>query len=151
MDVINDLLSKKTELIKQLDAIDTVLRLYGVDKNEPKTIPVAGSSIVSGFPVKESKENQIYWLFKNKFKKAVKLPDFQAGYEELCGMKKPINISIHVRNLKSEGKLVKVKYNGRHDMSYWGLPEWVDVTDYKSEFYPENDLINRSTAELEIK
>lgn len=151
MDTIQELMAKKVELLKDVDAIDRILKIFGVDKNEPISIPVEGSFIVSGFPANKSKEEQIYWLFNNKFKRAVKLPDFQKGYAELCGLKKPVDIQIHVRKLKDAGKVVKVKYNGRHDMSYWGLPEWADLTDFKESYYPENDSINKSTAEIERK
>ena len=66
-------------------------------------------------------------------------------------MKKPIDIQISVRELKKLGKVVKVKYNGRHDFSYWGLPEWTTENDFKEAYYPENDFINKSTAEIERK
>lgn len=152
MDInVEELLQKQKELLQQYEAIATVLKLFNVNSvtdtsDLPTTKKVARAA---GFPATAPKDEQVIWLFENVLIGAMKMPDVQEAYNKASGLKKPSDISIFVRNLKKAGKIVKVKYNSRHDLSYWGIPQWLDDNGFKKEFAPKNEVIDFSTAIIE--
>lgn len=140
MDIIKDLIAKKNALVKQIEAINIVLDMYNITETtqDIKDIIPTGSVIpISGFPKGESIESQIVWLFANVLKKATKMPDVVKAYKDISG--KNTNISMEIRNLKKDNKLIKVTYNKYNNSTFWGLPEWADDEDYKPEYISDND------------
>ncbi|TPG38382.1 hypothetical protein [Flavobacterium pectinovorum] len=139
MEIIDNLIDKRKDVIKQLEAIDTVLKLYGYVASDYKfngteAEPQSQNSAV--FPSKATREKQILWIFENKITKACKLKDIQNVYNELRG-KDDVNIDNTARKLKKESKLLFVQYNDKNLLSFWGLPTWIVNDDFKDEHKPD--------------
>jgi hypothetical protein len=145
MDTIQGLLqerAKKLEIsdnaLKDVDAIDRVLVILGYDRNDANTIPVTNVKVETGFPKKALKKTQAEWLFRNVFTKAVKNKEIISKFQELSGLKKQDNFISHVRFLLNEDIIRAVKYANNNTKTYYGLAEWIDGTDFKKEYYPED-------------
>lgn len=144
MNVIDDLIRKRKDLLKQIQAVDTVLSMYGHKSNdlilEDSKALENDSTNSKIFPSKARLEKQILWVFENSITKALKLTEFQKIFNEHIGNDR-VKIDNKARHMKKEGKLVLVKYNGKHINSYWGLPAWIDGNDFAPVHKPnENQL-----------
>lgn len=143
MELIEDLIEKRKDILKQLEAIDTVLKIYGFENSNYN---FASDSISSGigstkvFPSKATKEKQVLWIFENRLTKACKLKDVQETYNELVGSDK-VNIDNTARKLKKESKLLFVRYNKKNVLSFWGHPSWISGNDFKKEYQAELELL----------
>jgi len=145
MDVIKDLIEKRKDLFKQVEAIDTVLKIYGYKGSDylfegnpnDKVIEDVDSKI---FPFKARMDKQILWLFENALDKGLKLKDANEAFQKHSG-DSTANIENTARRLKKEGKLIIVKYNGTHVYSYWGLPHWVEGNDFKQQHKPDPETL----------
>lgn len=143
MDVIEDLIEKRKDVLKQLEAIDTVLKIYGFEGSDYKfNSDLSSSSVGSSkvFPSKATREKQVLWIFENKLTKACKLRDVQDTYNELVGNDK-VSIDNTARKLKKESKLLFVRYNEKNVLSFWGHPSWIMGSDFKKEHKPDLDLL----------
>lgn len=146
MDLIKDLIDKRNGLFKKVEAIDTVLKLYGYDVDKlnsgDEKSELTNSKI---FPSKVTLDKQILWIFENSINNALKLTEFQKIYNEHIG-KDSINVDNKVRQLKKDGKLVLVKYDGKNILSFWGLPSWIEGDDFKSEHKPSPETLPSVTT-----
>lgn len=143
MDLIEDLIKKREDLFKQVEAIDTVLRIYGYAGSDYKVNEISSNNVnVSKgvFPTKARVDKQLLWLFENFLKKGLKLKEVQEKFNELLG-NDGTNIDNYARKLKKAGKLVIVKYNDKHLHSYWGHPDWIDGNDFKQEYKPDFEFL----------
>lgn len=154
MDVIEDLIKKRNDLFKQVEAIDTVLEIYGFNASNSKLeshkvdlLNVSTSSKI--FPIKAKAATQVLWLFKNTFTHSIKLREVQNSYDDYTGSKN-VRIDNVARRLKKDKKLVIVKYNGKNILSFWGLPEWIDGNDFKLEFKPDAESISDEITISEV-
>ena len=143
MDIkIDDLIAKRKDLFKEVEAIDTVLRIFGHKADDyifdsKNTNDSSNSKI---FPTKARNDKQILWIFENVINKGLKLTEFQRIFNEHIG-NDSIKIDNKARKLKKEGKLILVKYNDKHIHSFWGLPSWIEGNDFKQEYRPDADLL----------
>lgn len=143
MDVIEDLIEKRNDLFKQVEAIDTVLKIYGYNGNNlvsnlfSDDLSILNTKV---FPTKVPLEKQILWIFENSIKTALKLTEFQNIYNKHIG-RDSIKVENKVRQLKKEGKLALVKYDGKNIHSFWGLPSWIEGTDFKPENRPSEESL----------
>lgn len=141
MDVIADLIEKRKDLFKQVEAIDTVLNIYGYNESTNHTNQnVEDLTNAELFPLKVSLDKQIFWIFENSGGRALKLTELQNIFNQYIG-KTNIKISNKARQLKKDGKLVLVKYDGKNILSFWGLPSWIEENDYKVEHRPSEDKL----------
>ena len=141
MDVIEDLIEKRNDLFKQVEAIDTVLKIYGYNgKDSRSNLDLDSLSNSKIFPTKVTLDKQILWIFNNSINKALKLTEFQKIFNEHIG-KDSIRIDNKARQLKKDGKLVLVKYDGKNILSFWGLPSWIEGNDFKAEHKPGEDSL----------
>jgi len=139
MEVIENLIEKRKDVLKQLEAIDTVLKLYGYVGTDYKFNNTEATTQTSNvFPSKGTREKQVLWIFENKISRACKLKELQTVYNELRG-KDDINIDNTARKLKKDSKLIFVQYNSKKLLSFWGLPTWLEGDDFKEEHKPEAD------------
>lgn len=144
MDFKEQLLSEKKQLNDKLNAINLALKAYGLSDLEYQE-----SDDNTAFPFEGSRERKIYWLFEHHFKRATKLPDLVAAYKKFAGT--DVAIENLCRNLKSEGKLCYVKYNGRNKLCYWGLPDWVSIIDgkdFEKQFKPNDIPVEIYSSEI---
>jgi hypothetical protein len=141
MDVIDELVEKRKDVLKQLEALDTVLKIYGFNGSDyhfnNKDLDTTNSKV---FPTKATRAKQVLWIFENKISKACKLKDIQKTYEELAGSDK-VNIQNTARKLKKESKLLFVRYNEKNVLSFWGHPSWIDGNDFKNEYKPDMESL----------
>jgi hypothetical protein len=148
MDIIVELLLKEKDgLLKRIEVIDVALSSYkgdvpnqnGIAEKKPET---------NYFPISGRKEKQILWIFNNSVSRGLKIREIQDVYNEIVGNSQT-SIENIVRRLKSEQKLVLVKYNGKNLLSYWGLPEWIEGNDFKDEHKPNlEDLPDITESEV---
>lgn len=141
MEVIDNLIEKRKDILNQLEAIDTVLKIYGYqgsDYHYNKTEPTPQN--IGVFPFKATKEKQILWIFENRINKACKLKDIQKAYNEASG-KTDVNIDNTARKLKKDSKLVFVQYNDKNLLSFWGLPTWLEGDDFKEQYKPDMESL----------
>jgi hypothetical protein len=151
MDIkIDELIEKRKDLFKQVEAIDTVLKIFGhkaedyiFDNNT-----VENNSNSKVFPIKARLEKQILWVFENVITKGMKLKEVQKIFNEYVST--PVSIDNKSRSLKSEGQLIVVKYNDKHVHSFWGLPSWIEGTDFKAEHRPEEASLPNNVTSSEI-
>jgi hypothetical protein len=154
MDVIEDLIKKRKDLFKQVEAIDTVLKIYGVNVLDNKFLSNdaeinVGDDATKIFPIKSKPATQVLWLFKNSIKHSIKLKEVQELFNKYSGSndKRIDNVA---RRLKRDKKLVIVKYNEKNLLSFWGLPEWVGENDFKQEFKPEEESLPDEILNSEV-
>lgn len=143
MDTIQGLLVKRTELeavVKEatadINSIDRVLVILGHDKNA-KIIPVVEVEQEIGFPKEATRRDQILWILSH-FNKPVRKKDFLNKFFALTGSNNEFVVMTTLKRLINENKVRAVKYNNENVRVYYGLIEWVDVKDYKSEYYPSD-------------
>ncbi|KGO85734.1 hypothetical protein Q765_15055 [Flavobacterium rivuli WB 3.3-2 = DSM 21788] len=148
MDILNDLIQKRNNLLKQVEAINLVLNLYdhkeGYEfKSGLNEIQITDEISSHDFPRNARKEKQILWIFENVLKKGSKINDVQDNYNALTGTakNKQIKITNIVRHLKRSGELSAVKYNNQNRLCFYGLPYWIQGNDYKHEYQPNQDLL----------
>ncbi|WP_426065364.1 hypothetical protein [Flavobacterium sp. DSP2-3-1] len=154
MDVIEDLIKKRNDLFKQVEAIDTVLEIYGHNalnsKSENSRTDLINVDNVSKiFPIKAKPATQVLWLFRNTFTHSIKLREVQISYDNYTGSS-DVRIDNVARRLKKDKKLVIVKYNDKNILSYWGLPEWIDGNDFKTEFKPDAETMPDEITSSEV-
>jgi len=106
------------------------------------------SEAIKNFPLLARKDKQLLWLFENYLGCGTKLQDVQYHMNMLSG--KLIRIDNVARRLKREGKLVVVKYNGANNLSFWGLPEWVLINDFKNEYKPKENYLPLEIYKKEV-
>lgn len=171
MGFLKELYKEKKSLQLRLSQIDTLLSIYQnsesdadklidsqVDHNKPTSLRELPSKApitidnTGKFPLNLKKDRQLLWMFNNYFTQGVTLSTVQDKFNEFVGddyegNKKVGNV---MRRLKKEGRFIFVQYNNQNKASFWGLPEWVDGKDFKSEFKPsENELpINIENIEI---
>lgn len=154
MDIkIDDLIEKRKELFKEVEAIDTVLRLFGHKADDyifdAKQSPNPETSNPKVFPTKTRLDKQILWIFENSISRGTKLKEVQRIFNEHMG-NDSINIDSRARIMKTEGKLLVVKYNGKHVHSFWGLPSWIEGNDFKATHKPEEEFLPSDITSSEI-
>lgn len=144
MDFKQQLIAERDALQQRIDAINLVLRPFGVQDLFAK--PEESFENSSIFPIKASRQSKLIWIVENHFKKGVRLPELVDAYKKFTGSdSSPENFA---RTLRAEGKLIFVKYNGRNKLCYWGLPSWVEGNDYKNDFRPDLDDFDIETSEV---
>lgn len=142
MDAKERLVRLRDELLKRAEAITIVLKYeFGEDSSLPTFIqPDHSNSTI--FPIKAGTNKQISWLFENVFSKAIKLKEVSDKLAEYKGDK--VKIDNLVRRMRTEGKLVLVKYDNKQILSWWGKPDWIDGNDfapeYKADDAPHTDV-----------
>jgi hypothetical protein len=141
MDTKEDLIRKRADLLKRAEAISMVLQ-YEYGESVDGFIVPAHETQNSVFPMKGGTHKQILWLFDNVFTKSVKLKEVADKLEEYKGER--IKIDNVVRRMRTDKKLVLVKYDNKQILSWWGKPEWLDGNDFsadrKSEETPETEM-----------
>lgn len=154
MNTINDLIEKRKDLFKKLEAIDVVLKMFeykaddyifdgnNVDKNE-----LSNSKV---FPTKTRLDKQILWIFENSLTRGLKLTEFQRIFNEHIG-NDSTKIDNKARQMKKEGKLLLVKYNNKHIHSFWGLPTWIDGNDFMLAHKPSEEQLPEITSSEVIR
>jgi hypothetical protein len=135
MDIVELLLKEKEGLLRRMDVINAALSVYQDNVLYSKESVTEKKPESNYFPISGRKEKQILWMFNNSINKALKIREIQDVYNEIVGNNET-SIENVVRRLKSEQKLVLVKYNGKNLLSYWGLPEWIEGNDFKDEHKP---------------
>ncbi|AXG73301.1 hypothetical protein DVK85_03275 [Flavobacterium arcticum] len=142
MDTKEDLIRKRHELLKRAELISLVLQAEYGEVVDSKPNVIFDSSINGVFPMKGGTVKQILWLFENVFSKSVKLKEVVEKLEEYKG--ENIKIDNLVRRMRTDKKLVMVKYENKQILSWWGKPEWINGNDfdkeYKSDDAPETDI-----------
>lgn len=102
----------------------------------------------SGFPQNARTDKQVMYLFDHVFTKGEKFATVQKKYNELLGTEK--NIYNTCRALKKMGLLATVQYNNQKKLSFWGRKSWLDVTDFKEEFKPDQDELPIEINDIKI-
>lgn len=148
MDVIDDLIEKRKDLFKQVQAIDTVLKIYGYkaedynfDSSDNTVNELSNPKV---FPTKTRLDKQILWIFENSLTRGLKLTEFQKIFNEHIG-NDGIKIENKARHMKKDGKLVLVKYNSKHIHSFWGLPSWIEGNDFAPAHKPNEEQLPEIT------
>lgn len=140
MNFLEEAKKEEATLIEKLQIVRNVIRYWGGEENQ--SMELTSSSV---FPTKATKEKQILWLFENKITKALKLKSVQDLYNAQIG-NDSTKIDNTVRRLRTESKLLFVKYNDKNILSYWGLPNWVDGNDFKDEYRPDAESLPEITS-----
>ena len=164
MGFLQELEKEREVILKRLNAIETLLESYNYELKETKNYHAEPSFVdikigdhpvfkapvgnrenlnIIMFPISKSKEEQLLWVFKNVLRRGIKLPELQKEFTRLRGLDskgREINIHNLARRLKKEGKLIFVQYNLNKKLSFWGLEEWLDESDFKDEFRPTEQL-----------
>ncbi len=94
-----------------------------------------------------NRDNLILNLF-NSIGRCMRLPDVERHYRTQHEDSKPItNIC---RRLRNEGHLVVVKYNSNNKLSFWGLPTWLEDSNFKSEYGPDRNELPAGTIKAQV-
>lgn len=157
MDFVDQLKKEKESLLHRVGAINLLLESYGVktedtiiqgelfpENQQGKTI----ESVAKVFPINGNRDKQVLWLFENYLEGGIKIKKAEEHYEAIVKEYggRADKITNVARRLKTEGRLVAVRYNNNNGLTFWGLPSWVEENDFKKEFYP-----NENELPLEIK
>ena len=148
MDFREQLLSEKKQLTDKLNAVTLALKAYGFTDDFTEKLTDDESS----FPFDASREKRIFWLLQHNFKRAVKLPELISAYKKYAGT--DVAMDNLCRNMKKEGKLCYVKYNGKNRLCYWGLPNWIsliDGKDFEEQFKPSDPYLDEIYSSEIIK
>lgn len=142
MAFIEKLIEEEKALQTRLELVRATLKGYGVVVGNNST-PSYSKGV---FPSKGRPEKQLIWLFENQLSQGLKLKEAQQKFNEQLGSD-AVNIDNTARRLKKEGKLVIVKYNGKHIYSFWGLPSWIGSDeDFKDQYKPDMELLPEITS-----
>lgn len=151
MDFLQTLLSERDRLQETLKAINILINTYGTNERElviKNDINASKISDESVFPVKARKDKQILWLFNNVIDKSLKISEVNEIYQKYSGNVDKVNNV--ARRLKESDKLKVVKYNKSNTLSFWGLPSWIEESDFKEQFRPNADSLPNDVEISEI-
>lgn len=150
MDFKDQLIAERHSLQQRIDAINIALQAYGVSTDQVLSSDSESKAISNIFPIRGSREKKIQWILSEYFKRSVRLPEIQKAYDDHNGTES--SIDNFCRNLKKEGKLVFVKYNGRNKLCYWGLPEWIEGNNFaESRMTDDPELPKIFSSEIQGK
>lgn len=148
-EAISFLEQDKEDLLNQINQLDLIIERYlgqlsrlkshSHISNPPIDTPT-GISVVrknndlvpdEEFPIDEGIDNQLIFILQ-KVGRAIRLPELQKLYTTYSGSDRVIKNS--ARRMKSDEKLVAAKYNNANTLTFWGLPDWIDIVDGKENF-----------------
>jgi hypothetical protein len=140
---LEQLKKDRTEQMDLLSALDKTIALYemriGSNHNTkreltplndtPSNIPKKNliKSNPDILPVEANPKEKLYLILRDHIKSAIKFVALQDQFEKLTGISR--NIRVDAYELRREGKIISIMYNGYNNNVFWGLPEWTVQTD----------------------
>ena len=135
-ETLKGLKEEAVEIEETLKALRTLINRY--DSSYTSLISKTEPIINSGYTLPSGKvEDQILHFMEHFLQNPQKMTDIEKSFNKLRG--KPLNtvISNTIRDLRDEGKVISAIYNNSNRQVFWGLPQWVNDTDYRPEYRPK--------------
>lgn len=91
------------------------------------------------FPKGASYKEKLLIVLEHHLKQATKFPVLEEAFKNKTGIKRYLRGDIY--ELRTEGKVVSIRYNSSNNHVFWGMPEWTEETDlgfmFKGEYAPD--------------